>query len=120
MDAKLGATLRATKCSAETYKKAIAHKKGRSYHEAIALILKNRTLHGEDCGPLLEQCFSKLSDHYAALCCAPTSSAGPEKELQTVVSTLPPRQVERHDDDALPGFGQGLGGAVRRREAAEI
>ena len=48
MDAKLGATLRATKCSAETYKKAIAHKKGRSYHEAIALILKNRTLHGED------------------------------------------------------------------------
>ena len=75
MDAKLGATLRATKCSAETYKKAIAHKKGRSYHEAIALILKNRTLHGEDCGPLLEQCFSKLSDHYAALCCAPTSSA---------------------------------------------
>ena len=75
MDAKLGATLRATKCSAETYKKAIAHKKSRSYHEAIALILKNRTLSGEDCGPLLEQCFAKLSDHYAALCCAPTSSA---------------------------------------------
>ena len=75
MDAKLGATLRATKCSAETYKKAIAHKKGRSYHEAISLILKNRTLNGEDCGSLLEQCFSKLSDHYAALCCAPTSSA---------------------------------------------
>ena len=60
---------------AETYKKAIAHKRSRSYHEAISLVLKNRTLSGEDCGPLLEQCFSKLSDHYAALCCAPTSSA---------------------------------------------
>ena len=75
MDAKLGATLRATKCSAETYKKAIAHKRSRSFHEAISLVLKNRTLNGEDCGSLLEQCFSKLSDHYAALCCAPTSSA---------------------------------------------
>ena len=75
MDAKLGATLRATKCAPETYKKAIAHKRSRSYHEAISLVLKNRTLSGEDCGPLLEQCFSKLSDHYAALCCAPTSSA---------------------------------------------
>ena len=27
MDAKLGATLRATKCAPETYKKAIAHKR---------------------------------------------------------------------------------------------
>ena len=69
MDAKLGATLRATKCAPETYKKAIAHKRSRAYHEAISLVLKNRTLSGEDCGPLLEQCFSKLSDHYAALCC---------------------------------------------------
>ena len=121
MDAKLGATLRATKCSAETYKKAIAHKRSRSYHEAICVdpqepYVKWRGLRSFTRTVLLQT----KRPLRRALLRSYVVGGGPEKELQTVVPTLPPRQVERHDDDALPGFSEGLGGAVRRREAAEI
>jgi len=74
MDAKLGATLKATRCAPETYKAAVKLKQHRSYHAAIALVLQHKATKGEACGPLLEACFAKLTDHYAALCVAPTSS----------------------------------------------